>query len=83
MAQGAEILKEEGAGLGAAQRSPGLPPPPPTAAFFQGLGSRRTASLGGGPLAFTHPNEQLREINASNCQTIKSYIRGRIPPPPA
>lgn len=37
----------------------------------------------GGPPPFTHPNEQLREINASNCQTIKSYIRGRIPPSPA
>lgn len=61
---------------------------PSTAGTYLGLfpRARRPAcsnSLSGSSLPFTHPNEQLREINASNCQTIKSYVRGRIPQPPA
>lgn len=51
--------------------------------LFQSQAASLHAGLSGEFLSFTHPNEQLREINASNCQTIKSYIRGRIPQPPA
>lgn len=59
------------------------PEPPPKATFPQSQAASLHRSLSGGFLSFTHPNEQLREINASNCQTIKSNIRGRIPQPPA
>lgn len=60
----------------------------PTATTYVSLFPRArqrvcTTSLSGRFLSFTHPNEQLREINASNCQTIKSYIGGRIPQPAA
>lgn len=78
--QRTESSKEKGTGPHTALKTPVLPP---LTRHLNRLLSKSQATSVVGYFAFTHPNEQLGEINASNCQTIKSYIRGRIPQPRA